>query len=160
MEKLNIICIDDQREVLSTIVKDLDVFESFVSLEECESADEAWEVIDEIDANGDYVAVVISDHVMPGKSGVDFLTELNRDQRFVRTRKMLLTGLATHKDTIYAINQAGIDFYLEKPWSHQVLVQHVKQMLTHFVLETGLEFQDYMPVLDQDTLYQELRKRN
>ena len=77
MEKLTIICIDDQREVLTTLTQNLTDFEAYTEIEECESASEAWEVLEEIDGDGNFAAVIISDHVMPDKNGVDFLTELD-----------------------------------------------------------------------------------
>ncbi|WP_020532700.1 response regulator [Flexithrix dorotheae] len=159
MEKLYIICVDDQREVLSTIAKDLAVFENDLIIEECESATEAEELIDEIDSEGDFVALIISDHVMPGKSGVDFLSDVNKDERFPNTQKILLTGLATHQDTIEAINSASINQYLEKPWNKEELIKSVKKLLTRFILKTGLDYQKYLPLTDQETLFEILKKQ-
>lgn len=157
MDKINIIYVDDQREVLSTLSKDLQLFEKHVSVEECESADEAMELINDIDSEGDRIAVIISDHVMPGKNGVEFLSEINNDSRFYATRKMLLTGQATHQDTIKAINQANIEKYLEKPWKSEELVEDVKILLTRFILDTGIDYNKYMPVLHQQTLLEHLQ---
>lgn len=159
MDKLNIIYVDDQREVLSTISKDLQVFEKFVNLEECESADEALAVLNDIDDDSDYAAVIISDHIMPGKNGVEFLIEVNQDVRFIATKKMLLTGQATHQDTIEAINKANINNYIEKPWSADKLVGNVKVLLTEFVLKAGIDYQKYLPILDQQTLLENLSKQ-
>lgn len=158
MEKINIIYVDDQREVLSTISKELAEFESLVNVEECESADEALEVLTEIDDNGDFPAVLISDHIMPGKSGIDFLCDINKDPRFASTKKILLTGMATHKDTITAINSASIDRYIEKPWKSEDLVGMVKELLTRYILEKGIEYEPIMKVLDQQVLFEILRK--
>lgn len=67
MEKLNIICVDDQREVLSAVLQDLEPLSRWINIEDCESADEALELMDDLDAQGEWVAVVISDHVMRAK---------------------------------------------------------------------------------------------
>ncbi len=158
MDNLYIICIEDQREVLNAIVIDLEPFMEGITIEECETAAEANALLDEIDAAGDRLAVVISDHVMPGKSGVEFLSELNQDARFEGTRKILLTGLATHEDTIRAINQAEIDRYLPKPWQTERLQQYVRELLTEYILEKGMSYQDYLPYLDQNTLFSSLHK--
>lgn len=152
MDKLNIIYVDDQREVLSTLSKDLQVFEKYCAVEECESADEALELVNELDTSGDKLAVLISDHIMPGKNGVEFLTEINHDGRFPITKKMLLTGQATHQDTITAINQAGIDKYVEKPWSSEKLIHSVKVLLTRYIFDAGIDYEPYMPILDQPTM--------
>lgn len=154
-----ILCIDDQREVLTALRKDLENFTSHCELIDCESAGEAGEVLDEIDADGRELALVVCDHVMPGQSGVAFLTDLRQDLRFPRTKKLLLTGLATQQDTIQAINLAHIDQFLEKPWQRDRLLETVKQLLAAFFAESGLDYQDFLPVLDQSVLFQELRRR-
>lgn len=82
MEKLNLICVDDQREVLSAVLQDLAPLKTWVNIEECESADEALDLLDELDSEGGYIALVISDHVMPGKNGVELLTDVSHDYRF------------------------------------------------------------------------------
>lgn len=160
MTKLYIICIDDQAEVLNALEQDLSSFEEHVSLEVCDSGDEALELIDEVDSQGHYLALVISDQVMPGKSGVDTLAEINKDPRFGHTRKILLTGLATHQDTIDAINSGGIDFYVQKPWSKEELEKTVKKAMTEFILAQGLDYEPYIPILDQELLYNALRNRS
>ena len=157
MDKLNIIYVDDQREILSTLSKELQCFEALVSLEECESATEAFGVINEIETAGDHVAVIISDHIMPGKNGVEFLTEIHNDGRFIHTKKMLLTGQATHHDTIAAINNAHIQKYLEKPWKSERLIDDVKMLLTQFVFDVGIDYTPYMSVLHQATLLRNLQ---
>jgi two-component system chemotaxis response regulator CheY len=158
MTKLNIICIDDQREVLAALRKDLEPLEQYCAVEACESADEALEVMEELDDHGKQVAVIISDHVMPGQSGIEFLTDINYDSRFSGACKLLLTGMATHQDTIVAINEANIDRYIEKPWDIDTLVRMVKELLTKYVLRAGIAYQPFLPVLDQKKLYESLRR--
>ncbi|MGL1889448.1 MAG: response regulator, partial [Reichenbachiella sp.] len=129
----------------------------YVTVEECESADEAEELLEEIDANGDYAALVISDHVMPGKTGVQFLTTLFEDDRFKETKKILLTGQATHVDTIQAINMADIDFYMEKPWDKEDLISKVKTLLTTFIIKKGMDYNEFTPILDKQKLFNLLK---
>jgi two-component system, chemotaxis family, chemotaxis protein CheY len=157
MAKPNIICVDDQRDILATLKKELEFFREYSTIYYCESADEASEILNELDSRSEPVAVIVCDHVMPGKSGVDFLSEVYADVRFTKTKKLLLTGLATHEDTIDAINRANIDRYIGKPWETHDLINKLRVLLTEFILETGLDYNDYLPVLDQDTLYARLR---
>jgi len=157
MEKLYIICIEDQREVLNAITNDLSVYEDYMVVEECESAAEAKDLIDEIDAAGDFVALLISDHVMPHQTGVDFLIEVNKDGRFKSTKKILLTGQATHIDTIEAINKAAIDNYIEKPWKSNDLHQKVSALLTEFIIEKGIAYEPFAPILDKQKLFELLK---
>ncbi|MCV9386872.1 response regulator [Reichenbachiella ulvae] len=157
MEKIYILCVEDQREVLNTISSQLAEFEKHVIVEECESAGEAEELIEEIDAKGDFVAIVISDHVMPGKSGVELLTTLHQDDRFKDTKKILLTGQATHMDTIKAINMAGIDYYIEKPWKADDLIKKTSSLLTQYVVKKGLNYESYVDILDSEKLFNLLK---
>jgi two-component system, chemotaxis family, chemotaxis protein CheY len=160
MQKPNIVCVDDQREVLATLRKDLDGFLDFFKIEYCESAEEAKEVIEEIDERGDGLALLICDHIMPVSNGIDLLIEIDRDIRFAKTMKLLLTGLATHQDTISAINNANINYYIEKPWESEELIKAVKHLLTIYILDSGIGYKNYLPILDQDLLYKELRIKN
>lgn len=158
MDKIYIICVEDQPEVLRAIAEDLSAFEDAFGLEECESAAEAEELMDEIDAEGDHVGVLVCDHVMPGKTGVEFLAEVQDDPRFRHTRKLLLTGLATRQDTIKAINAAGIDRFIEKPWADDDLNDYVRTLLTEFILDKGLNYENYLAHLDKTTLFRRLRR--
>lgn len=160
MDKIYIICVEDQPEVLRAIADDLASFEEAFGLEECESAAEAEEVMDEIDAEGDHVGVIVCDHVMPGKTGVKFLAEVHEDIRFRYTRKLLLTGLATQQDTIRAINSASVDRFIEKPWSAEQLNEYVRVLLTEFILDKGLDYEAYLAYLDKPTLFRRLGHRS
>jgi len=160
MQKPNIVCIDDQREVLATLKKDLEIFLNFFEIEYCESAEEAEEVIDEIDANGEHLALLICDHIMPATNGIDFLIEIDKDIRFSNTLKLLLTGLATQKETIIAINNANIDYYIEKPWEGEDLTKAVKHLATKYILASGIDYKGFLTILDQELLYKELRVKN
>ena len=157
--KPNIICIDDQREILATLEKDLAPFSPFFSLLYCESTREAKEEIESLYARGATLPVVICDHIMPNQNGIDFLIELNSDIRFKNVFKILLTGLATHQDTIEAINRAKIDYYIEKPWDERALQAVLKKMLTLFMVREDLDYHAYGDTVDPETLYQALSER-
>ncbi|HQU71560.1 MAG TPA: response regulator [Calditrichia bacterium] len=158
MEKPIIVCVDDQREVLASLRRDLDSFEPYCLIETCESADEVREVLADAQNMAHPVALLICDHIMPEETGIDLLISLSRDGEWPHTKKMLLTGLATHQDTITAINQAGIDRYVEKPWDSEILNRVVRSLLTGFLMESGADYQPFLPILDQEVLYQALHK--
>ena len=113
-----------------------------------EDVDDAWSVIDEIVEDGDELALVLSNHRLPGKSGVDFLVELMKDERFGATRTVLVTGQADQSDTIRAVNQAGLDYYIGKPWNPEELRAVVRDQLTEYVLESDVDPLHYVSVLD------------
>ena len=134
MEKINIICVDDQPEVLDSVLRDLRPLNSCFRLEGVESASECRELLEEFDQDGELTGLIISDHVMPGGSGVELLGGIAKDDRFAGTRKILLTGQATHADTIQAVNDAHIDNYLEKPWDPAVLLATARKLLTRIIM--------------------------
>ncbi len=156
METINIICVDDQPEVLDSVMRDLRPLAPHVRLEDATSVEECKALVEQIDADGDHIALIISDQVMPEASGVELLRAIAADRRFAKTRKVLLTGQASHADTIEAINDGHIDNYVEKPWQPEKLLSIVKRLLTLYVLDAGLETAPLMPVLDQPTLISKL----
>ncbi len=96
---------------------------------------------------------------MPGKSGVELLTDLSVDTRFKHTKKVLLTGQATHQDTIVAINRARIERYFEKPWQANELREAVRQLVTEFVFDQGLDYAEWGEELAQDVVLARLSAR-
>jgi len=129
MSKPNILCVDDQREVLAAVKRELTPFSAEYEIVECESASEADEVLSDLKNENQNLALIICDHIMPGENGVDFLAKIDASDNFPNTKKVLLTGLASHQDTIKAINEAHIDHYFEKPWDSDNFVSVIKKLL-------------------------------
>ncbi len=78
------------------------------------------------------IALVISDQVMPGMSGVEFLERvIERNPRAIR---MMLTGYADMPALIAAINSGRIWRYIPKPWEPDDLRITVKRGLEVFAL--------------------------
>ncbi len=152
MKKIYCICVDDQREVLGSVARDLAVFSEWVTVEECESAEEAKRLLDELAAKGEKIALIVCDHIMPGANGVDFLADLVHSRKFPHMKKILLTGQATHKDTIEAINRARVDYYLEKPWRPEQLQAACRALLTEYLFDSGLYTHDMQTFVDPKVL--------
>ena len=157
METINIICVDDQPEVLDSVLRDLRPLSPLVRLEEAGGTEDCLRLLEQIDEEGGHVAVLITDQVMPGNTGTDLLAKVASDHRFSRTRKVLLTGQATHADTINAINEGRLDNYVEKPWEPEKLLSMVKRLLTLYIMEAGIDYKPYMSILDNATLFSKLR---
>lgn len=88
---------------------------------------------------------------------MELLTEVSLDPRFRHTRKVLLTGQATHADTIEAINNAAIERYFEKPWDAEGLINAAKRLVTEYVFDKGLEYRDYQEVMDTQVVLDRLK---
>ena len=67
---LTILSLEDEADVRDALERDLEQFWDKIRLEVAEDVDDAWAVIDEIVEDGDELALVLSDHRLPGKSGV------------------------------------------------------------------------------------------
>ena len=154
---LTILSLEDEADVRDALERDLEQFWDKIRLEVAEDVDDAWTVIDEIVEDGDELALVLSDHRLPGKSGVDFLVELMKDERFGATRTVLVTGQADQADTIRAVNEAGLDHYIAKPWRAARLQEVVRAQLTDFVLEAGLDPLAHLRALDAARALEALR---
>lgn len=154
-----IICVDDQDDVLAAVRRDLDFLNQQLQLVTAASAAEAWELAEELDAHGHPLAVVVTDQVMPGGDGVDLLKRLQGDARFSAARTCLLTGQATHADTIEAINVAQVGRYIEKPWRGEQLRDAVVTLFTQWLLEeSGEDHAPFMALLDQEILRRHLHR--
>ncbi|UJF20005.1 response regulator [Vibrio sp. SS-MA-C1-2] len=135
MNKYLIICIDDEREVLDSVLHDITDLEAHFMLEAAESVAEAREVIIDAQKEGVTLALVLCDHQMPKETGIDFLIELTEKDETKNAQKILLTGQAGLPETITAINNHSIDYFIAKPWNKDELKAVVIEQLTEFVIQ-------------------------
>ena len=111
----HILCVDDEEGILAALRQQLSArFGGECDIAVAKNAREALELIDELQQDGEQIAVVIADQIMPGMKGVELLEEVHR--RSPQTVKILLTGQAGLDAVVYAINRAGLDQYIPKPW--------------------------------------------
>ncbi|MDO4259766.1 MAG: response regulator [Actinomycetaceae bacterium] len=154
---LTILSLEDEAEVRDALERDLEGFWDRIRLETAEDVDDAWAALEAVIADGDELALVLSDHRLPGQSGVDFLVDLVADTRFPGVRTVLVTGQADQDDTIRAVNQAKLDHYIAKPWAKEDLIAVVRDQLTEYVLDAGIDPLPYLPVLDGVRVMESLR---
>lgn len=157
MNPLSIMIIEDEPEVLDSVIQDVEIFEDQFRIESAGSVDEARKVLKMLEENKTDVALFICDHLMPGVTGVDFLVELNDHALYRNSSKMLLTGQAGLPDTVKAVNLGGLDYYLAKPWKSEHLQQVVKTLLTDYVERHVENVLPYMMVLDAERLSEVVR---
>lgn len=159
MSRIVILSVEDEDDVREALERDLQPFAGAFRLEFVSDAAEAREVIQACLDDGDRIGLVLADHLMPGQSGVDLLVDLQHREDTVSTRKVLVTGHASHKDTILAVNEAGLCHYIAKPWTVEILHAAVRHQLTDYVLETEDDLLPYMSVLEADRLMEAFRDR-
>lgn len=145
---LAILILEDEPEVRAALERDLLEFADVVRIEPAEDVADAWAVIDEMKADGDELALALCDHRLPKTTGVDFMIQMMDDSRTVSARKVLITGQADLRDTVRAVNEAGLDHYIAKPWQIEQLHQVVREQLTNYVESNQINPLPYMSVLD------------
>src|SRR4029077_3917016 len=115
MAKPVLITVDDDVEVLRAIERDLRRrYASDYRVLRAESGQAAIEIARELKLRNDAVALFLVDQRMPGMSGVEFLEQAIA--LYPEAKRVLLTAYADTDAAIAAINEAGINHYLLKPW--------------------------------------------
>lgn len=77
-------------------------------------------------------AVVLSDHLMPGMSGMDLLVECRKLQP--RATRVLITAALSLPTLVEAINRGEIYRFLAKPWLREELIATVRNALNRHEL--------------------------
>lgn len=157
-EKIYILVVEDELEVMEALVKDLEKFEVMFPVETANNANEAEEVIDYIIDHGHKIGLILCDHVLPGKNGVNLLIEMQDQPDTANSKKVLVTGQAGHEDTVLAINKADLDHYIAKPWTQEQLEEVVVNELTDYVIANEKNLLPYMQILDAEKLSNVIRK--
>jgi len=157
---LTILCLDDEPAVLEAMGHDLTSFEEVFDLAMSTDLDDARKVIESVQKKGGQIGLALCDHLLRGATGTDFLVELQKAPFTNLTRKVLVTAQAGHKDTIRAINQAGLHHYIAKPWEPAELRAVVREQLTTYVLEAGLNPLPYLGILDRTRLADAISRFN
>src|SRR4030095_3306661 len=115
MAKPVLLTVDDDHEVLRAIERDLRRrYASDYRVLRAESGQEAVKIVRELKVRNNAIALFLIDQRMPGMSGVEFLAEVIT--LFPDAKRVLLTAYADTDAAIAAINEAGVDHYLLKPW--------------------------------------------
>jgi DNA-binding NtrC family response regulator len=126
------VIVDDEEMVLTSL-------RSFLTLETeyaVETYDSPTQAIEKIRENT--VDLVISDYLMPGMNGIQFLLEIKKIRPYAT--RILLTGYADKENAIKAINEVGLYQYIEKPWENEDL---------KLVIQNGLERRFLMERLEE-----------
>jgi len=159
MNQYLILIVDDEREVLDSVYQDLTVFSSKFDIELAENATEAREVISQAQSQGQTLALILCDHVMPGEQGVDFLVSLQQDTSTKQAKKLLITGQAGLQSTIQAVNQASLDYYVAKPWKADELITVVRRQLTDFIIKHDANPIGYIAILDRVKIFEAIHDK-
>ncbi|MEQ9825069.1 MAG: response regulator [Puniceicoccaceae bacterium] len=99
-------------------------------------------------------SVIISDHHMPGMTGLEFFAEANKIQPMAS--RILITGVLTLKVVVDAINKGEIFRFIAKPWIREELLATVKNAIHRYELMS----QNYRLQQQTQNSNADLAKRN
>jgi thioredoxin reductase (NADPH) len=135
-----ILAVDDEPAVLAAVARDLRrQFGEGYRILRAGSGQEGLDVLRDLVARGDQVALLVADQRMPGLSGTDFLVQAR--QIAPGAKRVLLTAYADTEAAIQAINEVALDYYLLKPWDppEELLFPVVEDLLTTWDAGAALE---------------------
>jgi DNA-binding NtrC family response regulator len=121
-----VVVVDDE-EMVSTALRTFLELETPYEIRDYTSPRKALESLTESPAD-----VVVADFMMPDLDGVQFLREVRA--QWPQTSRILLTGYADVQNAIRAINEAGLYYYLQKPWDNE----HLKLVVRNGVERSSL----------------------
>jgi DNA-binding NtrC family response regulator len=130
MPKQAILCVDDEAIIVIAMKQELKShFGTAYYLETALSAKEAFVKIDEMIELGIELVVVISDWLMPGMKGDEFLAIIH--QKYPHVVSILVTGQADAEAIDRAMQDAKIKACLKKPWRSRKLISVIERALAN-----------------------------
>ncbi|MEM9567489.1 MAG: response regulator [Cyanobacteria bacterium P01_E01_bin.34] len=130
MSKAGILCVDDEITILDSLREQLlRCFGNRYLVEVAESAAEAMEVMEELHEEGITVLIIVSDWLMPGLKGDEFLIQVHK--RFPDIVTVMLTGQAEEAAIQRARQEAELFACLQKPWKESDLKQIISSALAY-----------------------------
>jgi DNA-binding NtrC family response regulator len=121
MGMLNILLVDDDRNLVTTLSHGLiKAMGEAISVAVCFSSTEALSML-----AAQAFDVVISDHNMPGPSGLEFLTRIRKDHREMTLVLMTAYGTNVLEE---GVGQLGVG-YMTKPFEPSSLAQLIKDLI-------------------------------
>lgn len=126
--KFAILCVDDEEIILNALDALLNEhFGEYCLIELAQSGEDGLEIIREFMTEGVEMVVVISDWLMPGMKGDEFLIEAHK--KFPHVLKIMLTGQSNQEAVNNAIENANLNDVFSKPWDGEELCNKIKQEL-------------------------------
>lgn len=123
-KKSHIIIIEDEPQISSTMELFLKLnLKPYFELKFFNNAEEAFNYICENIAD---VELIITDHLLPGMSGMQLLSMLKKDVTLRHLHVIVQTCESLNDLTAY---KARPDFYLQKPWTKQQMMDAIQKAL-------------------------------
>jgi DNA-binding NtrC family response regulator len=122
----SILIVDDEPDVISAIKRSL--MEETYDIHTANSGVEGLKIL-----KGHKIKLVISDEMMPGMSGTEFLSAVKNI--FPATIRIMLTGHASIQAAMKAVNNGEIYRFFSKPWDNIELNLSIRSAIEKYNLE-------------------------
>ena len=125
MEKPVILCVDDDPTVLFSLKTELrSRFASRFQYEVAENGREALDLIAELVAEKVRIVLVVSDWLMPGMKGDEFLAIVRK--QYPHIRAILLTGQVDPLSSEFVLKNGLAEAIIAKPWNSKFLMDTIE----------------------------------
>jgi DNA-binding NtrC family response regulator len=120
-------CVDDDPSVLFSLKAELrNRFVSRFQYETAENALEALGLIAELIEEKVRIVLIVSDWLMPGMKGDEFLATVHRDYPGIRA--IMLTGQVDPLSSENVIKNGFAEAIISKPWNSKVLMDTIENI--------------------------------
>jgi DNA-binding NtrC family response regulator len=127
-KKSAILVVDDEALILMALKRELvGSFGDEFLIETALDAVEANHVIDDLVREGVRIILIISDWLMPGVKGDEFLADVKT--RHPDIRCIIISGQADPEAIARARELVQLDAFIQKPWSRTELLDAVKSCI-------------------------------
>ena len=120
-----ILLVDDEADLLDVMRASFQFKMPDYEVAVARNIEDAMDVVDELDASGRELSLAVVDHVLGGRTGLEFIRLLHH--RYPKVRKMMFTGQAP-ASVEHRARQIGAKV-VWKPVALATLVGEVQQML-------------------------------
>jgi len=123
MQKV-ILCVDDEKSILWGLQQQIErAFPKKFLIELAESAEEAIEIIKDLQTKSLYVSMLITDQMMPGMKGHELIKYLLAESP--QTKCVLLSGYAAN-EVVEEVLLNNLCKFMKKPWNYEELIQIIQ----------------------------------
>jgi len=123
-----ILFVDDEKLVLDSLIAQArSAYEDTYDYETAQSAEEAWEIIEDYHDRQRRIVLLISDWLMPLEKGDSFLIRVA--QRYPDIRLIMLSAYADEEAIRRAERYANLVAFIRKPWEREALLNTIQKAL-------------------------------
>ncbi len=120
-----ILVVDDEILVLMALKSQIRrAFGDKFRYEIAADSEEAWEVINELVSEGETISIIISDWLMPGERGDDFLKKVHT--HYPNIHKIIISGQSDEKAIEALKTEINLYKFIRKPWLEKELIETIQ----------------------------------